>query len=88
MSALGLATVSSCPVCHPGKQRISRQEGRTLPKAEAERAHREGGVGMPLVIDTVEELLSWDSGSLSGIHGGSGLLHPVVIFGDVGEGEI
>lgn len=43
---------------------------------------------MPLGVDTVEELLSWDSGSLSGIHGGSGLLRPVVIFGDVGKGEI
>lgn len=43
---------------------------------------------MPLGVDTVEELLSWDNGSLSGIHGGSGLLRPVVIFGDVGKGEI
>lgn len=35
-----------------------------------------------------EELPSWDSGSSSQICGGSGLPFPVIIFGDVGEGEV
>lgn len=58
-----------------------------MPEAEAEQGHQEGG-GVPLGLETVEELLSRESGSSSQICGGSGLLCPVVIFGDVGEGEI
>lgn len=60
---------------------------RTVPEAEAEQGHQEGG-GMPLGMETVDELPSWDSDSSSQIYVGSVLLCPVVIFGDVGEGDI
>lgn len=56
-----------------------------MPEAEAEQGHQDEGGGMPLEMETVEELPSWESGSSS--HVRQCLLCPVIIFGD-GEGEI
>lgn len=38
-----------------------------MPEAEAEQGHQEEGGGMPLGMETVEELPSWESGSSSQI---------------------